>query len=463
MDINLNLNIFSTTWKIILNKRQVRLGIVIATVLAAMLASYWGSLQLYLLLMGGLVSVAGLLVLMRFPNLGYILVVVGGMFIPFAGPGGFNASILILILVAALWLMDMFIVRREFRFVKSPAIRPAGFLMIISVVALGMGQISWFSFARHAPLDAQLGGFAIYFFSLLTMVMMANMITDIRWLKAIVWVFIGLGTIYVLGNAAELTIFDKIYQKGVYANSMFWTWMVALCLGQALFNNDLKISRRAILYVIVAVTFFVAFYQQNDWKSGWVPPAVTAMALVGLRYKKLALAAIPFILIYGIYAAQSLISTDQYSWGTRVDAWIVVLDISRISPLFGLGFGNYYWYAPLFDLRGYNIRFNSHSQYVDLIAQTGIAGLACFVWILYEIGSLAWKLTTQVREGFARGYIYGVLGGVAGVVMAAFLVDWVLPFAYNIGLDGFRASIYPWIFFGGLIAIEQLYLAKKNL
>jgi hypothetical protein len=47
--------------------------------------------------------------------------------------------------------------------------------------------------------------------------------------------------------------------------------------------------------------------------------------------------------------------------------------------------------------------------------------------------------------------------------VAAFLVDWVLPFVYNIGLTGFRASVLPWIFIGGLIAIEQMELQKNKI
>jgi hypothetical protein len=34
----------------------------------------------------------------------------------------------------------------------------------------------------------------------------------------------------------------------------------------------------------------------------------------------------------------------------------------------------------------------------------------------------------------------------------------MLPFVYNIGLPGFRASILPWIFMGGVIALEQIML-----
>jgi hypothetical protein len=35
------------------------------------------------------------------------------------------------------------------------------------------------------------------------------------------------------------------------------------------------------------------------------------------------------------------------------------------------------------------------------------------------------------------------------------LGDWILPFFYNIGLTGFRASMLAWIFLGGLVFLEQ--------
>lgn len=463
MNINFDLRFFSFHRRVSLDKKGVQRLVVAATMLVTLVLAYWGTELVFLGVIAGVVGIAGLLILIRELRLGYFLVLLGGMFIPFAGPGGFNASILMIILICALWLSDMFIVKKEFRFITSRAIRPAIYMLVVCIVAFGLGQVPWFAFGEQAPFDAQLGGFAIYFFSIVTMIMTANLITDIKWLQGIMWTFVGLGTIYVLGNAVNLAAVDAIYQKGIYANSMFWMWMVALPLGQALFNDELSRRNRILVFMIVAAAFFVAFVQQNDWKSGWVPAAVTAVVLVVLRYPKLILLGVPLALVYGGIIAQELISTDQYSWDTRVDAWLVVLDISRASPLFGLGFANYYWYAPLFNLRGYYLQFNSHSQYVDLIAQTGIAGLFCFLWILFEIGMLAWFLKDKLQGGFSRGYVYSMVGGVAGVVVAAFLVDWVLPFAYNIGLEGFRASILPWIFFGGLIGLEQIHKSQKTL
>jgi O-Antigen ligase len=293
-------------------------------------------------------------------------------------------------------------------------------------------------------------------------VMTANVFKDVRWLKAFVWLFLGLGALYLLGRVIHAPAITEVYTTGYTANSMFWTWMVALSLSQVLFNPDLSRPRRLVLFLVAAVTLYLGIIEAYDWKSGWVPPLVVVGVLLALRYKKLALASIPFALAALVFFIQRQIAGEDWSWGTRVDAWRIVLEVSSVNPVLGLGFGNYYWYVTLFNIRGYYVQFNSHSQYVDLIAQTGIAGLICFVWILIELGRLSWSLSGKLKDGFARGYAYGILAGLAGVVMAAFLVDWILPFAYNIGLNGFRSSILPWIFFGGLISIQQIYVAEAG-
>ncbi|NJN43592.1 MAG: O-antigen ligase family protein [Anaerolineae bacterium] len=361
-----------------------------------------------------------------------------------------------------LWFLDLLVVKRKFEFVQSRAIRPAFYLLLVSTIAFTMGQIPWFVFANQAPLDAQIGGFLSYALLILSMILAANIIKDIRWLKRIIWTLLFLGTLYMIGRALNIPFLDTLYVHAFYTHSMFWVWMVALPLGQAIFNNHLKFRTRILLYGIAALTFYVALVQQLDWKSGWVTATVAAVSLVVLKYKKYAPYTIPLFVIAGVYFIPSLIASDEYSWSTRIDAWLIVLEISRTSPIIGLGFANYYWYTPLFPIRGWKVHFNSHSQFVDLIAQTGVLGLACFLWVLFEVGRLAWKLINQLPDGFAKGYAYGVFAGVLGSLVAAYLADWLLPFAYNIGLGGIRTGILPWIFFGGLVSLEQIYLTNQK-
>jgi hypothetical protein len=86
-----------------------------------------------------------------------------------------------------------------------------------------------------------------------------------------------------------------------------------------------------------------------------------------------------------------------------------------------------------------------------------LLGLVCFIWFAWEAWRLGWRLRARVPDGFAQAYVYGALGGLAGTLAAGMLADWVLPFVYNIGLAGFRASVLGWLFLGGLVALEQMY------
>jgi hypothetical protein len=86
----------------------------------------------------------------------------------------------------------------------------------------------------------------------------------------------------------------------------------------------------------------------------------------------------------------------------------------------------------------------------------------CYLWFALALGRLGWRLRTQVTDGFATAYVYGVLAGLAGTLATGMLADWVIPFVYNIGLKGFRSSAMAWIFMGGLVAIERLSSSSKR-
>ncbi|MEZ4555366.1 MAG: O-antigen ligase family protein [Caldilineaceae bacterium] len=165
------------------------------------------------------------------------------------------------------------------------------------------------------------------------------------------------------------------------------------------------------------------------------------------------------MMLFGIlpvaYLVNDAIATDEYSYSTRVDALLIMLEMARVSPLLGFGPANYYWYTPLYRIRGWEVKFNSHNQYADILAQIGLIGMACFLWFFGELAWLAWKLRNEVTPGFNQAYVYGVIGGIAGTLVAAALADWVIPFVYNIGMRGFRGSMLGWLFLGGLLSIEH--------
>lgn len=463
MDLIFTFKFFSVKRTVTINKRWMQFAIIAAVILASTVIAFWGNSLIYLMLLILLGGTATILALLNQPNLGFILVFLGGIFVPITGPSNLSAATVMIAMMLGLWIMDMFVVHKKIVLVRSAIMVPIMTFLVISILSFLVGQVPWFVFAGQAPLTAQVGGFAIFVFSIGGLLLAAHLIKNVLWLKIITWTFVALSAVYILARTLNIPVVIARYHGGFVAQSMFWSWLVALIFGQLLYNNKMDSRTKALLYILLGLTFYVAIGQGYDWKSGWVPPMIAVITLLGLRYRKLVAFVIPLVVMIAIYVIFDLIAADDYSWGTRVDAWRIILEISRVSPLFGMGFANYYWYTPLFPIRGWRVSFNSHSQFVDLIAQTGYLGLFAFLWLFFEFGRLSWTVARKLPNGFSKGYAYGVLAGIFATVIAAILGDWVLPFVYNVGLTGFRASILPWIFIGGVISLEQMLREPSTL
>ena len=424
-------------------------------VLVALLAYMASQRQLTLLLVLPF-GIGLVLSFLRWPPLGLIAACWAGFIVPYLGPSGLNASIILIALLLGLWLFDMIVVQGQLQLAPSRTLWPLFVFLLAASFSFGFGQLNWFSFALHAPLGAQLGGLSIIVLSAGTFLLVANQTQDLDWLSKITWGFLALGAVSIIFRSMlpAVGIFTQDLLRP--AGTVFYIWLVALAFSQAVFNKDLHQGWRLALGGLVLITLYVRFILNFDDKSGWLPSFVCIAVIISIRSWRAGLA----VLLIAVFAASDLwsgvVATDEYSISTRFDAWIILGQITRISPVLGLGFANYYWYTPLFPIRGYAVSFNSHNNYVDIVAQMGIVGLICFLWLLWEIGWLGWQLRGQVPAGFARAYVYGALGGLAGMIVAGMLGDWVLPFFYNIGLNGFRSSMIGWLFLGGLVSLEQM-------
>lgn len=417
------------------------------------------STRLQMLLLAALVGAGGVLLLLQAPRLGLVGLVFVALTVPSPRlPGGLNVAVLLLGLLVGLWLFDMAVRRRQIMLFASPMTRPLLVMVAAAALAFVAGQLAWFPTAPHAPLDSQLGGLAIYVLSAGAFLLTAHQFEDLRWLARLTWAFLALGALFIAGwllpGVDRLT--RPLFQFGATANAMLWLWIVTLALSQALFNEKLARPARAALLGLTLATLFVAFVINGEWKSGYLPAFVAVGVLVALRSPKAALLMALVGPVLALYISSQAIASDEYSYSTRLDAWIIVLNMVRESPILGFGPANYYWYTPLFPIRGYAVQFNSHNQYIDIVAQTGLVGLAAFLWFMGSVALVAWRLRWRAPLGFGRAYIHGALAGVAGMLAAGVLVDWILPFVYNIGLNGYRGSMLGWLFLGGVMSIERM-------
>ncbi len=435
----------------------IRAGIVAFVLLASTTAVS----QRPKLVLAGLIALGGAGLIWRVPTLGIVLLIPASQVVPFElGTGTqttLHAGILLLVGLVGLWALRMLVYERRIAVVASPAVTPILLFSLVVVLAFLAGQLPWYPLTSGAPLMPQIGGTAVFLLSFAAFLLTAQWITRIHHLQWTVGLFLALGGLYILGRFIPPLgrLNDSLFQPR-FSGSMFWVWLVAMAGGHALYNRALPMPVRALLAGLTLATLGVAYFQQGYWKSGWVPPLATLAILIGIYSWRFLIFLVPFLVSPVRDLIDSLIASDYYSFSTRVDAWIILLKIVRVNPILGLGPANYYYYTPLYPIRGYYVSFNSHSQYVDLLLQTGILGLLCFLWFAVAVGKLAFRTMRRAQEGFAQGYAHAVLAGLGGTLVAGFLGDWVIPFVYNVTLAGTRASFLPWIFFGGLVALTVM-------
>jgi O-antigen ligase len=361
-----------------------------------------------------------------------------------------------------LWVLDILIHQRRIRTLPARPVWPLLGLVVVAGLALGVGQLPWYTFARPAPFGAQLAGLSIFVLSAGAFLLVAYQVHDERWLQAMTWLFLALGAAYIASLLVPgMSVVANLFPYGTTQGSLFWTWLIALAFSQAAFNQRLQPVARAALAALTLAALYVALFINRDWSSGWMPPlASIAVALVVANSRfglpVVAAGAVGAIAYSEKVAGLVMGGDNAYSMMTRLEAWKIILEIVKVNPILGLGPANYSSYTPLFPILGWSVQFNSHSQYVDLIAQTGLLGLACYLWFFASVAWLGWRLRERVPAGFARAYVCGALGGLAGMLIAGGLGDWILPFFYNVTLGGFRASVLGWLFLGGLIALERM-------
>jgi 4-amino-4-deoxy-L-arabinose transferase-like glycosyltransferase len=398
------------------------------------------------------------------PPLGLVALATSGLTSPLAFGTGTHTALSVVLLAAfvlgALWLIRAMWLR-DFTVLRLSAVRAAGALALAAAVSCAVGNLPWFGFGRTAPLAAQLGGVVVFIASAAVLVLAADELRDPRWLQRVTWVFLALATAMVASYAVpELDPLSGWLIQPTATGSLTWTWFAALATAQAAFNRTLHWRWRVLLAVAVLGELAYGLGEARSWVSGWLPPlvAVVAVICVGAPRTGTALLAVggaAAAVILPRLTAAVLAGGNRYSLDTRLDAWRIMARIVAANPLLGLGPANYYHVTPLFALRGYTVNFSSHSTYVDLLAQTGVIGLACFGWLAWTTARTGWQLRGRAPAGFAHAYVIGALGGLAGMLSAGALGDWLLPFVYNVTLDGLRASLIGWMFLGGLLALGR--------
>ncbi|MCK5677287.1 MAG: O-antigen ligase family protein [Flavobacteriaceae bacterium] len=199
--------------------------------------------------------------------------------------------------------------------------------------------------------------------------------------------------------------------------SIFLAFTAIILLNRLLSKRYSKKEKLIILFFFITITgnLFI-----NEGRTGHLAFLVGIFATVFIHYKinlKSILAS--FVLIIVIFnsaytfsdkfqtrfhAAQSDIEKIMKgqlnsSWGMRVAMYFVAADIVKENPLIGVGVGDYKIAAEKAlekndhgfskEVVEFIPKYHFHSQYLNILVQSGILGLLIFLMIFYQFAKLS--------------------------------------------------------------------------
>jgi len=364
--------------------------------------------------------------------------------------------LLLTMLFIVIWILRMALVQKRLHLQSSPLNKP-----LLGFIAIVVLSLLW-SFAFHDPLVVtgrsvplvQAASAVVMIMLPGAFLLVANHIDDLRLLKAMVAIMLALGVIAIVAHYGA----DRTVAHDGGLSSM---WVVSLSVGLAFFSRRMSWKIRGLLIALASSWIFWGFGLHISWLAGWLPDFVALGVLLFMRSKKLLIVALVcMILIIGFnvkYYLGTVIGDESGTSGvTRLAAWEVNWRVTGKHLFLGTGPGGYAMYYMTYFPQN---AMATHSNYVDIIAQTGILGLGTVVWFFFGLVWLGYKLCLRLRGrgDFVEGLANAALAGTVACIVAMGFGDWLFPFAYTQTIAAFDYEVYSWLFMGMILVLDRLY------
>ncbi|HRF47672.1 MAG TPA: O-antigen ligase family protein [Anaerolineales bacterium] len=280
----------------------------------------------------------------------------------------------------------------------------------------------------------------------------AHFLTTERHLKILVGLFL-------IGGVLGLIPRFNLASLPVNIGGMFNMWVIALAGSLALFGTRFAPWQRLLFGLLAGLYLVWGTVLHVTWLAGWLP-GVVALAVMIVNRSKFA-AIFTGLLVVGVLLA-SLASVDQIianenaeSGSTRLAAWAINWSITKDHLLFGTGpagYAAYYMtYLP-------SSAMATHSNYIDILSETGLVGTAAYMWLWATVLWVGFRVVHRLRGrgDFLQALANAAFAGAVACIVIMGFGDWLIPFAYTQTIMGFDYAVYNWIFVGTLLVVDRL-------
>ncbi len=259
------------------------------------------------------------------------------------------------------------------------------------------------------------------------------------------------GAMSPMGNYFRATGFNGFYLT--FAGFMMSVFLIGLCISFHAGNHRWK-------YMLAAVLSFTAVlgtFARSIWLSFAVAIPVFGFmkgkrigSIVTTGFLVIVLFCLIFIPAIRERAFSIVIPSENQ---TRLNLWRTTVNISMDYPLTGIGEDNFDYYFEKYKVEGYyDATGHPHNDYLNVLVNSGIPGLAAFLSIWIIIIWIGFKTVKNSKDPFLRELSLGSTLAIIG-----FMVGGVFQNYY-----GTFANCWGWWFMAGLTMTSYRIYQKEN-
>lgn len=249
---------------------------------------------------------------------------------------------------------------------------------------------------------------------------------------------------------------DDLRLKASFTNATgFASWLILtipLFSALAIFKTEKKYFTFRTLSLILSLLSLVCLYFTYS-KAALLGLAVSFVFILAYCLKRknrlfvwllLILSLAGFIFLKRSYILDLINSNYPPSLLMRLDLWKMSLSMLADYPILGSGPSTY---VDTIQFYGHGWQSNTsypHNSFLHLACETGLAGLACFIWIIYDffrVVNSSLKSGSQVKVELA-----GLSAGIAAFLTQSF---------FDTSLFSLQLIIPFWIFLGLSIILSK--------
>ena len=297
----------------------------------------------------------------------------------------------------------------------------------------------------------------------LFLVIASEVLTTVRDVQWVIGAYVAVGMMYAIGTifAGPLGLSSQEVILGNRRPSVFGSTssglgsslvlFTCIAFGQALYATK---GRQRAFWGLLTFLFSIAVIMSFGRES-WIDLFLAVLVMVGFRFRNwtvLLTLLIPFLLLF-IPGVTNFFDPTKVYGVDRLTIWSDAIAIWQRHPLMGVGAGNY----QFFDLTyGTDVAGVAHNQYLEVLAEMGLQGLFCLLWIIAAVGYMTFKHFKIARTNIGKGLALASIGFYISLINTGFFASSFVPSVALAGGTGIFVDLsYRWLLFGLVLSIPK--------